>query len=212
MKQLILCMLLSIHCISSSLAAVLTFDDIATDQTGLIPDGYGHSDFIWGESEDGSSRGGLAYIHYSRHPGSGYDLGRVSGEYVGFEGWGSASFLTLESGTFDFNGAFITAAWWDDLQVVLEGYQNDTLLYSTTVTVNPTNPQWFDFNFNRINRLSFHSFGGSGYDPNNLGNGNMFAFDNFTYELNAVPVPAAVWLFGSGLIGLIGFAKRKDNA
>ena len=24
-----------------------------------------------------------------------------------------------------------------------------------------------------------------------------------------VPVPAAVWLFGSGLIGLIGFAKRK---
>lgn len=24
-----------------------------------------------------------------------------------------------------------------------------------------------------------------------------------------VPVPAAVWLFGSGLVGLIGFAKRK---
>jgi len=26
-----------------------------------------------------------------------------------------------------------------------------------------------------------------------------------------VPVPAAVWLFGSGLIGLIGFAKRKAS-
>lgn len=25
----------------------------------------------------------------------------------------------------------------------------------------------------------------------------------------AVPVPAAVWLFGSGLIGLVGFARRK---
>ena len=24
-----------------------------------------------------------------------------------------------------------------------------------------------------------------------------------------VPVPAAVWLFGSGLIGLIGIARRK---
>lgn len=28
---------------------------------------------------------------------------------------------------------------------------------------------------------------------------------------SVVPVPAAVWLFGSGLIGLIGVAKRKTN-
>lgn len=28
-------------------------------------------------------------------------------------------------------------------------------------------------------------------------------------DIGAVPVPAAVWLFGSGLIGLIGFARRK---
>ncbi len=28
-------------------------------------------------------------------------------------------------------------------------------------------------------------------------------------SLSAVPVPAAVWLFGSGLIGLIGFARHK---
>jgi len=29
--------------------------------------------------------------------------------------------------------------------------------------------------------------------------------------ISAVPVPAAVWLFGSGLIGLLGFAKRKKQ-
>jgi len=29
------------------------------------------------------------------------------------------------------------------------------------------------------------------------------------YQLQAVPVPAAIWLFGSGLIGLIGISKRK---
>lgn len=28
---------------------------------------------------------------------------------------------------------------------------------------------------------------------------------------SAVPVPAAVWLFGSGILGLIGFSKRKRN-
>jgi len=28
---------------------------------------------------------------------------------------------------------------------------------------------------------------------------------------NPVPVPAAVWLFGSGLIGLVGVARRKRS-
>ena len=29
---------------------------------------------------------------------------------------------------------------------------------------------------------------------------------------SAVPIPAAVWLFGSGLIGLVGMARRKNSA
>ena len=48
-------------------------------------------------------------------------------------------------------------------------------------------------------------------------------FDNSTFgltfpvyndalvEVSAVPVPAAVWLFGSGLIGLAGVARRKKS-
>lgn len=31
-------------------------------------------------------------------------------------------------------------------------------------------------------------------------------------DVNAVPVPAAVWLFGSGLIGLVGVARKKKAA
>ena len=34
-------------------------------------------------------------------------------------------------------------------------------------------------------------------------------FGEFTFSAAVVPVPAAVWLFGSGLIGLIGVARRK---
>ena len=37
------------------------------------------------------------------------------------------------------------------------------------------------------------------------------SFDNITIttDVSAVPVPAAVWLFGSGLLGLVGVARRK---
>ena len=36
--------------------------------------------------------------------------------------------------------------------------------------------------------------------------------DTVTVNVNAVPIPAAAWLFGSGLLGLIGFARRKKSA
>jgi len=42
--------------------------------------------------------------------------------------------------------------------------------------------------------------------------GNMLdddiGFDNVTF-VSTIPLPAAIWLFGSGLLGLIGFAERK---
>ena len=37
-----------------------------------------------------------------------------------------------------------------------------------------------------------------------------FVYADWT-EVSAVPVPAAVWLFGSGLIGLVGVARRKKS-
>ena len=35
---------------------------------------------------------------------------------------------------------------------------------------------------------------------------------NLTGTISAVPVPAAVWLFGSGLVGLAGIARRRKTA
>jgi len=41
-------------------------------------------------------------------------------------------------------------------------------------------------------------------------NGSLFWDDaSLTATTPAVPVPAAVWLFGSGLLGLVGVARRK---
>jgi hypothetical protein len=54
---------------------------------------------------------------------------------------------------------------------------------------------------------------------NDLSGVPSFAFDadgnlinlagEIVQDLSTIPVPAAVWLFGSGLLGLIGFARRR---
>jgi hypothetical protein len=51
-----------------------------------------------------------------------------------------------------------------------------------------------------------------------MATGGPFAGFNANFNANmamtpdAVPVPAAVWLFGSGLLGLVGIARRKKKA
>jgi len=36
-------------------------------------------------------------------------------------------------------------------------------------------------------------------------------FDNIKIDVSNVPVPTAVWLFGSGFIGLIGMKKKPSK-
>ena len=42
--------------------------------------------------------------------------------------------------------------------------------------------------------------------------GSGASADSFTLNVGAVPIPAAAWLFGSGLLGLVGVARRKARA
>jgi len=37
------------------------------------------------------------------------------------------------------------------------------------------------------------------------------SFDNVRLTVSPVPVPAAVWLFGSALLGLVGFSKLRKT-
>ena len=42
-------------------------------------------------------------------------------------------------------------------------------------------------------------------------NGSAVFYDNLNFDRVVVPVPAAVWLFGSGLLGLVGVARRRKH-
>jgi hypothetical protein len=45
--------------------------------------------------------------------------------------------------------------------------------------------------------------------------GDLLAFDFFRLDgelaTSVVPIPASVWLFGTALLGLVGFNKRKNK-
>jgi len=48
--------------------------------------------------------------------------------------------------------------------------------------------------------------------PSLIGNGGIVEWGHIVapdFSAATVPVPAAVWLFGSGLLGLIGVARKK---
>ena len=74
-----------------------------------------------------------------------------------------------------------------------------------------SDPDWAIYVMD-IDLNDFSSFLGTNpVDRIRLGIGNASAVPSFVgaYNTAPVPVPAAVWLFGSGLIGLVGVARRK---
>jgi hypothetical protein len=183
--------------VGSANAAVLTFDDLSGSSPDPIADGYGGLN--WSNMR--------SFFGCFSRPDSGYCSGTVSGYNVAFNMYGNAAATSSDS-LFDFDGAYLTAAWNNDLNIEVLGFNGASLLYNTTVVVSDGAPTWFDFAYAGIDRLEFRSFGGVDSDPTDGYSGVHFAMDNFTY--NIVPIPAAVWLFGSGL-GLLGWMRCKQT-
>ncbi len=92
----------------------------------------------------------------------------------------------------------------------------DTNTHNVTLTAGVRDPVTFEL-VDQIYTGSNFSIDLLNLDPNGFnGFTNTTSFTVDTLNINvtgvsAVPVPAAVWLFGSGLIGLFGFARKKSS-
>lgn len=74
----------------------------------------------------------------------------------------------------------------------------------------------FDVTTNVIgNSLTVNGNLGFGWGFDHLGAGlarqNDARIGTFSFQTTVVPVPAAIWLFGSGLIGLLGIGRLKEK-
>jgi hypothetical protein len=85
-----------------------------------------------------------------------------------------------------------------------------TDLSTYSFTVNLLNITYGFFGFQATDGEHIISFNNS-RDINGLATGFTDIKLGNTATVNAVPVPAAVWLFGSAMTGLFGFGKRKQT-
>ena len=65
-----------------------------------------------------------------------------------------------------------------------------------------------EFGFDRRSNVLSNSYGWPSFDVV-LDNASAVTVSSLP-DLAPVPVPAAAWLFGSGLVGLVGVARRKN--
>uniref|UniRef100_C6E7W0 Ice-binding protein C-terminal domain-containing protein n=1 Tax=Geobacter sp. (strain M21) TaxID=443144 RepID=C6E7W0_GEOSM len=186
---------------AASSATVLTFDEIKTtgDNQIDVPDGYGGLTWqnIWATNTDDETRG------------PGYRNGTVSGSIVAFNADGRPG--TISDRLFDFNGAYLTAAWNNGLNIQVQGYRGGNLAYDRTVVVDTTAPTFFLFDYAGVDRLTFDSFGGTnaGYG----GVGFHFAMDNFTFnETTPIPEPSTFLLLGAGIMAVACLRKGMTRS
>lgn len=185
-------------------ASTVTFEDNAVDtiQTGSIVSGEltftpVSGKFYTSASHLGATNGTNGLLagegHYQYSPNTAFDFG------------GGFSFKQTDNSVFNLNSLDSGLSWsqFSTGSVVFTGHQSDGGILTKLLSFNKA---YTNFVFCWTNLLSVEVSGNSNF--------GYVAYDNINVTsmaggANAVPVPAAVWLFGSALAGLVGLGRRK---
>ena len=189
-------------------ATVITFDDLTIPgplNRMKVPDGYGGLDW----SANFFTLNGIDYgTNFGNFP-SGYLNGAVSPDNVAYNSFeGPVSFSAASSFTLD--SFYLTAAWFDNLNVTVTGKLGGVVQDSQVLTVSPTAPTLETLDWSGIDEVDFSTSGGSA-DPGFHGSGRQFVIDNISIDGLAAPgVPEpATWALMITGFGMMGAAVRR---
>lgn len=177
-------------------ASTLTFDDIGGGGA-KVPDGYGGLNYS----------PNFYYLDGTSLPGSGYDNGRKSGDFVAYNAYGGE--ISASNASFDLNSLYVTAAWREgmDLQIVGTYFAGGSVIADYVIGLQT--PLFIDLNWMDISSVQLFSSGGVEV-PGLNGSGTHFAIDNIVINepVNPVPEPATMLLLGLGLISVVALRRR----
>ena len=191
--------LLALGVPSASFGTLLDFDTGLTDGAA-IPNGYG-----------GLNWDNFRALNADSYVPSGYQNGTVSHPFVALNENPDfvADVATISSpAPFDFNSVYLTGAWNDGLQILVQGYIGATLTYSQTVTTSYYSPTLFDANYLGVNGVVF-----TVTDPGTViqAGGTYFAMDNLTIN-EAIPEPGTWALLAAGLACLAALRRKARTS
>lgn len=177
---------LSIGIVNSAKAAVLGFDTLSNTE---IYDGYGGLNWenMWAYG------GGMQ--------GTGYWNGVVSPTKIAYNRSGQVANIT-SSTPFNFNGAHLTAAWDEPLNVKIEGFLGNSLNFTKTVVVNDSAPTWVDFNFANVDKLRIDT-----WTATKTEGFTQVVIDDF--DFTPVPEPTTMLLGLAGIGGIFAVRRKK---
>jgi len=171
------------------IAGLITFDELPSLSSGLlVPVGY--HNLSWSN---------FYYMNGVTYAGpSGYNAGVVSISNIAYNAYGSPASIS-NSIPFNLISAYLTAVWYDNLQVEAKGYIGTALVYDNTYFLNATSPTLINFGYAGITEVVFISSGGTAH-PGYSGGGTHFAVDNMLVVFPALNPTLQMALSGNLLL------------
>jgi hypothetical protein len=139
--------------VPSVLAETVDFDDLDPFYSDGYPVPAGYAGLTWVNFNS-------MYVPSYHGDSIGYVTGMASEEFVVYNFLGGAAEFS-SSEPFTFVGAYLTAAWFDGLEITVDGYVDSQLVYTSTVRVSPTVRQYFTFDYKGVTRVTFIPSGGT---------------------------------------------------